>query len=124
MAQTKLACKFGHHDVSKMAPMVSNDRLWDTKPSDNMIENENRRCSTICLKRRHRLGPFSKIINREDDIRMPPSRVRVTSDEVDTPFGEWTDGNYGMERSRWSAHFPIKNLTIVAFSDRSNTIFE
>src|SRR5277367_6475908 len=70
MAQTKLVCKFYHHDVSKMTSMVSNDCLWDTKPSNNMIENENRRCSTICLKRRHRLGPFSKIINRKDDIRM------------------------------------------------------
>src|SRR6202140_116297 len=124
MAQTKLVCKFCYHDVSKMTSMISNDCLWDTKPSDNMIENENCRCSTICLKCRHRLGPFSKIINREDDIRMPPGRVRVTSDEVDTPFGEWTDGNYRVERSRWCAHLSIKYLTIVAFSDRSNTIFE
>src|SRR6202034_2869716 len=124
MAQTKLVCKFCHHDVSKMTSMISDDCLRDTKPSDNMIENENCRCSTICLKCRHRLGPFSKIINREDDIRMPPGRVRVTSDEVDTPFAEGPDGNDGMERSRWSAHFSIKNLTIVALSDRSNTIFE
>src|SRR5271168_429768 len=124
MAQTKLVCKFCHHDVSKMTSMISNDCLWDTKPSDNMIENENRRCSTICLKCRHRLGPFSKIINCEDDICMPPGRVRVTSYEVDTPFGERTNENYRVERSRWCADLSIKYLTIVAFLDRNNTIFE
>ena len=72
MAQTKLACKLSHHDVSKMAPMVSNNCLWDTKPSYNVIEYENCSCFAACVECRHRLGPFSKIINREDDIRMPP----------------------------------------------------
>ena len=124
MAQTKLACKFGHHDVSKMAPMVSNDRLWDTKPSNNVIENENCCCFAICLECRHRLGPFSKIINHEDDIFMPPGSVRVTSYKIDTPFGERTDGNYRVERSRSCAHLLIKHLIVVEFSDRNNTIFE
>ena len=107
-----------------MAPMVSNDCLWDTKPSYDMIEYENCSCFSACVECRHRLGPLSKIINRKDDIRMPPGRVRVTSNKVNAPFGEWTSGNYRVERSRWSAHLAIKHLTVVAFSDGKDTIFK
>ena len=124
MAQTKLACKFSHHGVSKMAPMVSNNCLWDTEPSYYMIEYENCSCFAACVECRHRLGLFSKIINREDDMRMPPSRVRVASNKVDTPFGEWTNGNYRVERSRWCAHLAIKHLTVVAFPKCNNTVFK
>ena len=124
MVQTKLACKFGHHNVSKMTPMISDNRLWDTKPSNYMIEHENCCCFAICLKCRHRLGPLGKIIYRKDDIHMPPGRVRVTCNKIDTPFGKRTNGNYRVERSRWSTHLSIKHLTVVAFSDRSNTIFK
>jgi hypothetical protein len=96
----------------------------DTKPSNNMIEYENRCCFAACLECRHRLGPFSKIIYRKDDIHMPPGRVRVTCNKIDTPFSKRTNDNYRVERSRWSAHLSIKHLTVVAFLDRNNTIFK
>ena len=104
--------------------MISDYRLWDTKPSNYMVEHENCSCLAVCLKRRHRLGPLSKIIYRKDDIRMPPGRVRVTCNKIDTPFGKRTNDNYRVERSRWSAHLTIKNLAVVAFLDRRNTIFK
>src|ERR1700733_13868053 len=124
MTQAKLVCKFYHHNVSKMTPMVSDNRLWNTKPSNYMIECENCNCFSVCLKCRHRLGPLSKIIYRKDNVRMPPGRVRVTCNIIDTPFGKRTNDNYRVKRSRWSAHLSIKNLTIVAFSDRSNRVFK
>ena len=104
--------------------MISDNSLWNTKPSNYMIEHENHRCSAIYLKCRHRLGPLGKIIYRKDDIRIPPGRVRVTCNKIDTPFRKWIDGNYRLERRRWSAHLSIKNLAVVAFSDRINTIFK
>ena len=124
MTQVKLICKFIHHDVSKMTPMISNNRLRNTKPSNYMIEYENCSCLVVCLKCRHRLGPLSKIIYRKDNVRMPPGRVRVTCNKIDTPFFEWTNDNDRVERSRRSVHLMIKNLAIVAFLDGSNTIFE
>ena len=53
-----------------------------------------------------------------------PSRVRVTCNKIDTPFGKRTNGNYRVKRSRWSAHLSIKKLEIATFSDRNNTIFK
>ena len=124
MTQAKLVCKFCHNNISKMTPMISDYHLWDTKPSNYMIEHENCSCFAVYLKCRHHLSPLSKIIYRKDDIRMPPGRVRVTCNKIDTPFRKRTNGNYRVERSRWSAHLSIKHLTVVAFSDRSNTIFK
>src|SRR5271168_2699268 len=110
MTQAKLVCKFCHHNVSKMMPMISDNHLWNTKPSNDMIEYENRSCFTVCLKCRHRLGPLGKIIYHKDNICMPPGRVRVTCNKINTPFGKRTNGNYRVKRSRWSAHLSIKNL--------------
>ena len=104
--------------------MINDNHLWNTEPSNYMIEDENRSSFSVYQKCRHRLGPLGKIIYRKDDICMPPDRVRVTCNKIDTPFCQRTDGNYRVERSRWSAHLSIKNLAVVAFSDPVNTIFK
>jgi len=103
--------------------MIS-DRLWYTKPSHYMIEHKNCGCFAVCIKCRHHLGPLGKIIYPKDDIRMPLGRVRVTCNKIDTPFGKRTNGNYRVERSRWSTYLSIKYLVVVEFSDRNDTIFE
>lgn len=41
----------------------------------------------------HRLNPFSKIVDGDDDIAMPPNQARVTSHEINFPFSKWAYGN-------------------------------
>ena len=75
--------QFDHHKVMEMTTVVCNNSLWDTEPSNHMIENENSCSFVIVSICRHRLDPFFKVIKYKDDISMPPGQVRATSDEVD-----------------------------------------
>eukprot|EP00253_Pinus_taeda_P033075 PITA_33075 len=38
--------------------MISDNHLWNTKPSNDMIEYKNRSCFAVYLKCRHRFGPL------------------------------------------------------------------
>ena len=96
MEKTQLFSKFGHHEVPKMTTVIGNNSLRDTKPSNDMIENEKSCSFPSVIKCRHHFGPFSEIIHSYNDVSMPPDRVRVTCHEVNALFGEWTDGNYRM----------------------------
>jgi hypothetical protein len=45
MLKTQLFCKLTHNEVSKVATMISDDRLWDdrlwdSKSCDDVIEHE------------------------------------------------------------------------------------
>jgi hypothetical protein len=40
MSKTQLFSNLGHHEISKMATMISDDSLRDSKSSDDMIEYE------------------------------------------------------------------------------------
>jgi hypothetical protein len=40
MAKTQLFSEFGHHEVSKVATVISDDSLRNTKMSYDVIENE------------------------------------------------------------------------------------
>jgi hypothetical protein len=96
MAKTQLFSKFIHHEFSKMATVIGNDSLRDTKSSNYMIEYEQCCSFPSVIKCRHRLGPFSEIIHNYNDVSMPLDQVRVTCHEVNAPFGEWTNENYMM----------------------------
>jgi hypothetical protein len=94
MLKTQLLCKLRHHEVSKVATMINDDRLWDSKLCDYVIENE--KCCTFShiVECRHRRGPFRERIHGYDNVSMPPGRVTVIGHEIDTPFSERSNGNY------------------------------
>ena len=96
MSKTQLLCKLSHHEVLKVATVISNDRLWDSKSCDDVIENEKCCSFSSIVECRHRLDPFSEIIHIYNDVSMPPDRVRVTCHEVNAPLGEWINRNYKM----------------------------
>jgi hypothetical protein len=99
MSKTQLIGKFKHHEIVKIATMVSDNGLRDTKTSDDMIEYEQRCSFPDIIKCRHRLDPFSEIIHNYNNVSIPPDRVRVTCHEVNAPFSEWTNENYKVKRS-------------------------
>jgi hypothetical protein len=68
--------------------MISDNRLWDSKSCDDVIENEKCCSFSSVVECRHRLGPFREIIHGYNNVSMPPDRVRVTGHEIDTPFSE------------------------------------
>jgi hypothetical protein len=98
MSKTQLLSKFRHHEIVKMTTMVNDDGFRETKPSNNMIEYEKRYSFPSIIKYRHRLDPFSEIIHRNNNVSMPLDRLRVTCDEVNAPFSEWTKRNYKVKR--------------------------
>ena len=67
--------------------MVSHDILRDTKTCYDVVKNELSSSNTVNIVCGHHLGPFCKIVNDNDDITMPPDRVRVTCHEINAPFG-------------------------------------
>ena len=38
MSKTQTFSKLGHHEILKMATVISDDRLWDFESCDDMIE--------------------------------------------------------------------------------------
>jgi hypothetical protein len=38
MSKTQLFCKLRHHEVLKVDTIISDDRLWDSKWRDDVIE--------------------------------------------------------------------------------------
>jgi hypothetical protein len=55
---------------------------------------------------------------------MALNRVRVTCHEVNTPFSEWTNGNYKVKRSRVRSDLIVVGLTSMAFMDDNNAILK
>jgi hypothetical protein len=94
MPKTQLFSKLRHHEILKMATVISNDSLWDSKSSDDMIEYEQFYSFSNVIKCRHHLGSLSEIIHGYNDVSMPPGRVSVTCHEVNAPFCERTNENY------------------------------
>jgi hypothetical protein len=71
MPKTQLLSKLGHHEIFKMATVISDDSLWDSKSSDDMIEYEHGCSFSSIIECRQCLGPFSEIIHSYDDVSMP-----------------------------------------------------
>jgi hypothetical protein len=63
MMKTQLIGKLIHHEIEKMATMVSDDGLRGTKPSDDVIEYEQHCSFPSIIKCKHRIGPFSEIMH-------------------------------------------------------------
>jgi hypothetical protein len=72
MPKTQLFSKLRHHEISKMDTVISNDSLWDSKSSDDMIEYEKCCSFPSVIECRHHLSPFSEVIHSYDDVSMPP----------------------------------------------------
>jgi hypothetical protein len=53
--------------------MISDNVLWNTKASDDVVEEKESCSTTIIQKGRHSLNPFFEVINDNDDITMPPN---------------------------------------------------
>jgi hypothetical protein len=91
MVKTQLFSKFGHHKIPKVATVISDDSLVNTKTSYDVIKKKQGCSLSSIVECRHRLGPFRKVINDYNDVTMPPSRVRVTCHEIDAPFRKRTN---------------------------------
>jgi hypothetical protein len=72
MLKTQIFSELGHHEISKMATVINNDSLWDSKSSDDMIEYEQCYSFPCVIECRHNLNPFSEVIHNYDDVSMPP----------------------------------------------------
>jgi hypothetical protein len=124
MAKTQLFSKLGHHKILKMTTVVNIDGLRDTKSSNDMIEYEQLCSFPGVIKCRNHLGPFNEIIHSYNNVSMHPSRVMVKYHEVNAPFGEWTNKNYRVERSRVISDLIVISLASVEFLDRNNEILK
>ena len=61
-----------------------------------MVKEESCRRFTFAIERGHGLGPLSEVINSHNDIFVTIGRGRVYFHEVDFPFTEGTDCDYGV----------------------------
>ena len=61
-----------------------------------MVEEEAHCCFTFAIKCGHGLDPLSEVINCHNDVFMIVGRGRVDCHEVDYPFAEGTDYDYGV----------------------------
>lgn len=68
--------------------MISDDGLRDAKTGYDMVKEKLSNNDTVIIICGHHLDPFSKIVNNNDDIAMPPRRVRVTCHETYAPFSK------------------------------------
>lgn len=100
-----------------MRAMVSDDGLRDTKLSYDVIKKELNHKFIVSIICGHHIGPFSEIIDNDDDITMPPDRARVTFHEVNTPFYKVLDSNNWVQGSEWGTLFAVINLASMTFLD-------
>jgi len=70
--QTQPSSKIFHHVILEMRSMINNDGLRDTKSSYDMVKKKLSGSFNVNVTCGYRLGPFSKIINDDDDITMTP----------------------------------------------------
>ena len=61
-----------------------------------MVEEEACYCFTFAIKCGHGLGPLSEVINCHNDVFMTVGRGRIDCHEVDFPFAERPDCDYGV----------------------------
>ena len=61
-----------------------------------MVKEESCHCFTFAIKCGHGLNPLSEVINSHDDIFMTVGQGRVDCHEVNFPFVEGTDYDYGV----------------------------
>lgn len=121
--QTQLINKLYHHIILKMRAMVSDDGLKDTKSSYDMIKKELSCSFTFEIICGHRLGPFSEIIDSDDDITMPSDWASITCHEINTPFGKGSNNNNWVQGFMWGTLFVVINLVRMTFLDYQNVIF-
>jgi hypothetical protein len=91
MAKTQLLGKFRHHKIPKVATVISNNSLGNTKTSYDVIKKKQGCGLSSIIECWHRLGPFCKVINDYNNVTMPPGRVRVTCHEINAPFCKRTN---------------------------------
>ena len=72
MVKTQLFSKFGHHKIPKVATVIHDDSLGNTKMSYNVIKKEQWCGLSSVVKCQHLLSPFRKLINEYNDVTMPP----------------------------------------------------
>ena len=61
-----------------------------------MVEEEVHRCFTFEIKCGHGLDPLSEVIDYHNDVFMTIGRDRVDCHEVNCPFAERSDYDYGV----------------------------
>lgn len=93
MAKTQLSSQLCHHVLMKMCSLISDNGLRDAKMGYNMFKEELSSSDIVSIICGHHLGPFSKIVDDDDDIAMSPGRARVTCHEIYAPFSKWSNGN-------------------------------
>jgi hypothetical protein len=71
MPKTQLFSKLRCHEIFEMTTIISNNRLGDTKPSNDVIKYEQCCSFPDVIKCRHLLDPFSEIIHSYNDASMP-----------------------------------------------------
>jgi len=74
--------------------MVTYNGLRNANTHYDMVDEELSNNDTVSVRCLDHLGPFSEVVDDEDNIAMPPGRVRVICHEVYAPFSEWANGNY------------------------------
>ena len=52
--------------------MISDNGLWNTKVSDDVVEEEESYSMTIIQKGRHSLNPFCEVIDDDEDVTVHP----------------------------------------------------
>jgi hypothetical protein len=93
MSKSHIICYLFHHFILKVTTMISDNLTRDTEPGYNFIEYEEGGSIHIGFNYRHGLDPLSKVVNRHDNVLIPPSQSWVAIHELHPPLGEGTDGN-------------------------------
>ena len=104
--------------------MVCNYRFWDTKLSDDVVEDGSGSGFNVISISWHGIFPFCEVVDDHDNVMMDYYRGRLECHEIYAPFCKWTNCDDRMKWSRRCVYFPRENLAGVTLFDGLNAIFK
>ena len=94
--KSQLSTQLTHHMIPKMGTIISNNGLWNSKSSDDLVKYEQSNNFTIISECGHSLSPFREVIDGNNYITVSLGRGRLTLHEINALIFKRVDVNYEM----------------------------
>ena len=88
-----------------MTGVVSDNLLWNSEASDDLVENEKRCSFSVSFEGRHCRCPLGEVINNDNDIFVPPSQNWIARHVIHPPRSEGAHHNDGKQWIRMRQQF-------------------
>ena len=103
--------QLGHHAILKVTVMVSDNHLWYTEMSNDLVKHEVSCRFTLYFEGRHFFLPLCEVVYNDNDVFVLPSKKWVTRHVIYPPLGKGPYRGDGKQRSRMWPHFSCIDMT-------------